>query len=80
MQITPGTRVRDGGKGARLRAWMREREVTKAALKRATCLGSTTVDNLYAGKTDGTFASWRELARALSALTGERCTVEEIKE
>ncbi len=54
--------------------------MTKAALKRWTSLGSTTVDNLYAGKTDGTFASWRELARALSALTGERCTVEEIKE
>lgn len=80
MQITPGTRVRDGGKGARLRSWMSARKVTKAALKRATRLGSTTVDNLYSGRTDGTFASWREVARALSALTGERCTVEEIKE
>lgn len=64
--------MRDRSMGRRLKAAMAEKGVTVRRLSEETGLSSRTITKLRSGESEGTFASWRAIARAL------RMSVEEL--
>lgn len=64
--------LRDRSLGRRLKLAMEDRGVTVRGLASMTGLNPKTITNLRSGKSEGNFATWRVIARAL------RMTVDEL--
>lgn len=80
MYVSQNTLISDRKKGEKLRGWMKENGVTMYRLEKDSALSKNTISALYKGNRDGNIATWREIARALSCITGKRCTIGDIKE
>lgn len=73
MVIGEAARLGDGSGGARLKAAMEAGGVTVAELSRRTGISTRTITALRSGRSDGCFATWRAISRALGLGIEEVC-------